>query len=115
MVCGEYGNIFGQKIRTLSWLQHEKISRVLYVKRVFYLSIARALTRSEHVSRVMRARAQYVGIRGGATQFANTRHVTRCFNTGRTRFVTRQYALSRMALRRYIYLGKLPGVVKNTW
>lgn len=46
---------------------------------------------------------------------APTRHRNRCWLTGRSRGVYRDFGLSRNVLREWAHEGLLPGVVKASW
>ncbi|ACC82416.1 MULTISPECIES: 30S ribosomal protein S14 [Nostoc] len=46
---------------------------------------------------------------------APTRHRNRCWLTGRSRGVYRDFGLSRNVLREWAHEGLLPGVVKSSW
>ncbi|MBE9102661.1 30S ribosomal protein S14 [Vacuolonema iberomarrocanum] len=46
---------------------------------------------------------------------APTRHRNRCWMTGRSRGVYRDFGLSRNVLREMAHEGLLPGVVKSSW
>ena len=46
---------------------------------------------------------------------APTRHRNRCWVTGRSRGVYRDFGLSRNVMREWAHQGLLPGVVKSSW
>lgn len=46
---------------------------------------------------------------------APTRHRNRCWMTGRSRGVYRDFGLSRNVMREMAHEGLLPGVVKSSW
>lgn len=95
-------------------MYREKISRAIFTRQVVRRLVLRALLRSDSLTLLQKARVA-ANLDRLVTASSVSRHVTRCLNSGRTRFVLRRLGLSRMAFRRYLYVGKLPGVIKATW
>jgi ribosomal protein S14 len=113
MSCGDYGTIFDKKTRTLNWLRREKIFRIFFIKKNLQKLTLNALRASDTTSYIEKSAMQF-SITKLSRIFSASMHVSRCLNSGRTRFVTRKFGLSRMILRNYLRLGKLPQVIKHT-
>jgi ribosomal protein S14 len=113
MSCGDYGAIFGKKTRTLNWLRREKIFRVFFIKKNLQKLTLKSLIASDSTSQLEKTAALFA-VAKLPRIFSSSMHVNRCLNSGRTRFVTRKFGLSRMVLRNYLRLGKLPQVIKHT-
>ena len=95
-------------------VQKDKRKRQNYFKIEKNYSLYKSLYQNRNLSESMRWKAfYYLSVLSQKNSLVKIKN--RCILTGRGRFLSRRFRLSRLALQKLARNGKIPGLRKSSW